>query len=84
MEDASVETIQLDGKEYFLVDSISDTKNCYRFYSECNNLTDYYVLKNKLVDDKIHYVSVDTESEFNYALGLFYQKHMNDQFDSLK
>lgn len=85
MEEVNVTTIELDGKDYFLLDTLKDNKNTYHFFSCVGDQSDIQVLKDKVEEDDVFYVSLDTESEFDYALSLFYDKfHCNlDSIDAV-
>lgn len=75
MDKVSVTTINIDNKECFLVDSISDDKNTYNYFSNINDKDDIYVLKDKNEGNDSFYVSLDNEAEFDYAMSLFYSKY---------
>ncbi len=79
MED-EVYTIELDGNEFFLLDSISGNGNMYYYFSNIEDSYDINVLKDKNINGDDCFVSLDTESEFNYALSLFYKKHKDDNY----
>ena len=82
MQEEYLDTVTLNGKEYFLVDSIQDTQNTiYHFFSNGDNPSDLRVMKDGIVDGEVCFVSLNTESEFNYALGLFFEKHKDDHFE---
>ena len=74
MEEVSVNIIELDGKDYFLLDSLIEEKNTYHFFSNIKNQNDVQILKDKVEDGETFFVSLDTEYEFNHALSLFYDK----------
>ena len=83
MEEIQVNTLEINGKNYFLVDSITENKNTYHFFAELTNPNSIQVLKEKTESDDTYYVSLDTESEFDYALALFYDKyHENSNLNS--
>lgn len=82
MQELSSTVIQMDDKEYFLVDSIQDAKNVYHYFGAVEDMNDLCVLKDKEENGEPCYASLDTENEFNYALGLFYKKHKNSVLDS--
>ena len=78
MDEVNVTKIDIDGKEYFLIDSISDDKNVYNFFCNPNDKDDIYVLKNKNEGEDSFYVSLDDDNEIDYAFSLFFQKY-NEQ-----
>ena len=73
-----VETIKINDKEYFLVDSIIKGENKYHYFLNENYINDIYILKDKIENGEKYFVSLDTENEFNQALILFYQKHKDE------
>ena len=75
MDEVNVTKIDIDGKEYFLIDSISDDKNVYNFFCNPNDKDDIYVLKNKNEGEDSFYVSLDDDNEIDYAFSLFFQKY---------
>lgn len=82
MKTEYLDTITLNEKEYFLVESVQDSKNViYHFFANVDNQSDLIVMKDRIVDGEDCFVPLDTEREFNYALGLFFEKHKNDHFE---
>lgn len=75
MDEVNVTSIEIDGKEYLLIDSISDDKNVYNFFCNPNDKDDIYVLKDKDEGEESFYVSLDNENEIDYAFSLFFQKY---------
>lgn len=75
MDEVNVTKIDIDGKEYFLIDSISDDKNVYNFFCNPNDKDDIYVLKNKNEGEDSFYVSLDDDNEIDYAFSLFFKKY---------
>ena len=63
------ETIDVDGKDFFIVDSIDE----YYFLSEIENPTNILVFKEK--EDFLESVPIE---EAEKALHLYYKKHKND------
>ena len=78
-----VEIVNKDGKEYALIDTIEGNNNKYNFFVNSENPMDFCVLKNKIVNNKEVYSSLDDEEEFNYSLTLFYNKHKDGDFEKL-
>ncbi len=75
MENVTVDTIEIDGQEYFLLDTLKSEQNTYHFFANINNQSDIQVLKTKVENQEEYYVSLDTESEFDQAWALFYKKN---------
>ena len=74
-----VQTLEINGNDYILVDSITDRDITYHFYSNENNVQDIYILKDKEGEENL--ISTETPNEFNKALILYYEKHKNDIFE---
>lgn len=75
MQEIQIKTLNIEGKTYFLLDSIKHDQNIYHFFVELINPNNIQVLKDKKENEDVYYVSLDTESEFDYALSLFYDKY---------
>lgn len=75
MQDIQVKTINIEGKTYFLLDTIPNHQNTYHFFAELTDPNHLQVLKDKHEKEETAYVSLDTESEFDYALSLLYDKY---------
>ena len=73
-----INTLEINGKKYGLIDSISDDKEVYNYFSNLEDANDIQILKDKVINGEENFVSLDTEDEFNYALTLFFNKHKND------
>ena len=76
-----VQTLEIDGKEYILVDSISSEKKTYYYFSNESDVSDIQILTEKEENNEEYFISLDSEYEFNYALSLFFNKHKNDLTD---
>lgn len=74
-KEVQVTVLEINGKNYMLLDSVEKDDNTYRFFSELTNPHNIQVLKDKQEDDDTYYVSLDTEYEFDYALSLLYDKY---------
>lgn len=75
MIDINVTSIDINGTDYILVDTIKGDKNIYSFFSNPNDKDDIYVLKDKNEDNEKFYVSLDSDDEIDYAFSLFFQKY---------
>ena len=73
----NVKTMEMDGKKYILLDSIHDVKGIYCYFSNISDAYDIRILK----DEGDSLVGLENETEFDYALTLFFHKHKNDQMD---
>ena len=69
MSEVSVNAIDIDGKDYILIETIGE----YNFFVEENNPVNVRVLKEIHEDNESFYVSVD-EDEFDKAFSLYYEK----------
>lgn len=75
MNEVEMNILELDGKKYFLVDSLSDNKNTYSYFSNVENVSDIKVLKDVKENEEEFFVSLNNKKEIEYALDLYYQKH---------
>lgn len=73
MEEITVDTIDIDGKEFFLVDKIDK----YNYFAEIENPENICILKDKVEDEEELYVSLDDDKEVDKALILYYEKYGN-------
>ena len=71
-DEVMVEVIELDGKEFFQVDSISN----YSFFAEVSNPENICVLKEETQDGDVVLVSLE-EDEIDKAFSLYYEKYGN-------
>ena len=69
MSDVSINAIDIDGKDFILIETIDK----YNFFVEEDNLENICVLKEIQEDNESFYVSVD-ENEFDKAFSLYYEK----------
>lgn len=67
--------IELDGNQYFLVDTLEDDKNIYYYFSNLKDNKDVKVLKEKKEGDEEFFISLDNDTEVDYAYSLFYEKY---------
>lgn len=72
-----VEVINIDDKEYALIDTIKSEENTYNYFVNTENVMDFCILK----EDAEDYISLDNESEFNKALSLYKDKHKDDKLE---
>lgn len=72
-DEVMVDVIELDGKEFFQVDSISK----YSFFAEVSDPKNICVLKEDVQDGEIVLVSLD-EDEIDKAFSLYYEKYGNN------
>lgn len=79
MDTVQVTTIEMNGHEYFLVDSVNSEKDTYHFFCNINNNQEIQVMKDIIENDEKFYVSVDDELEYDKAFSLYYDKIKNNQ-----
>lgn len=72
-----VEIINIDDKEYALIDTIKSEENTYNYFVNTENAMDFCILKEDVED----YISLDNEAEFNKALSLYKEKHKDDNLE---
>ena len=71
-------TIEMNGNEYFLVDSVTFKNNTYHFFCNSNNNEEIQVMKDEIEGEETFYVSVDNEVEYDKAFSLYYEKIKNE------
>ena len=73
MEDREIltEVIDVDGKEFFLVDTVDK----YVFYAEEANPENFLILKEVNDGGEDYIVSLDDDSEYEKAISLYYEKY---------
>ena len=82
MEEVEVKTIELDNKNYIVLDTIqSSPANIYYYLLETSENNSIQILKNSIENNEKIYISVDDENEFDNALSLFYLKHRDDNIE---
>lgn len=69
-QEVEMSVLQLDEKKYFLMDSIIG-KNTYYYFSNTEDANDIMILK----EQGDNFISLDNDSEREYALSLFYEKY---------
>ena len=72
MED--IYTLEIDGKQYLIIDQIKDKDNEFVYFSNEEDPKDFCIRK-LASDDNDALVGLDSDEEFDYALGLFLDKH---------
>lgn len=75
MEEVAVEVIEIDGKEFCLVDSI----NQYNFFVQMDNSDNIYVLKEVTENGEEFYKSLENDEEVDKALVMYYEKYNKKQ-----
>lgn len=78
METTETITIEIDGKEYFLVNTISHNNNTYNFFANINNVQDIQILKEDIINNEKYYIPIENDTEFELALSLYYNKTKNE------
>ena len=71
----SVESININGNDYILLDVISADDDVYRFYYDAVGDGGLQIFREVDINGEVSYSSLDNESDYNYALMLFYQKY---------
>ena len=79
MNETQIKIMDLDGKRYFLIDSISSQEKYYYYFSNMKDNHDVLVMTDKVENDNEFYVSIDDDDEFDYALSLFYDKFRENE-----
>lgn len=75
MEEVAVEEIEIDGKEFCLVDRI----NQYNFFVQMDNSDNIYVLKEVTENGEEFYKSLENDEEVDKALVMYYEKYNKKQ-----
>ncbi len=75
MEEVAVDVIEIDGKEFCLVDSI----NQYNFFVQMDNSDNIYVLKEVTENGEEFYKSLENDEEVDKALVMYYEKYNKKQ-----
>ena len=71
MDEVRAEVINIDNKEYFLLDKITTDNDVYCYFSNVNNEYDIQVLK----DGGDEYLPLSNSIEFINAMELFNKKY---------
>lgn len=74
MEEIELDVLTIDDKEYIVIDEINDNENTYCYL--CNDLNDEEFFIKKIKENQL--LPIDSEEEFNKALKLFKDKHMDE------
>lgn len=75
--EVELNVMEIDGNQYFLVDTLGDGENNYYYFSNIKDNSDVLVLKDQKEDDEEYFVSLDSDKETDHALSLFYEKYKN-------
>ena len=75
-QNVEINVLKFDGKDYFLMDYITE-KNIYYYFSNIKDANDIMVLKGQ----GDNFISLDSDSERDYALSLFFEKHKDEHFE---
>lgn len=67
-------SLEIDGKQYLIVDQIKDKDNEFVYFSNEDNPKDFCIRK-LAKDDNDMLIGLDSDEEFDYALSLFFDKH---------
>lgn len=70
-------TIEIDDNKYLITDQIKDDKNEYAYLSNVKDVNDFFIRKIAVIDGEEFFVGLDSKEEFDYALKLFAEKHVN-------
>lgn len=71
MEDIMTEVIEVDGKEYFLVNTV----DIYKYYAYEKDPKDFLILKEITDEGEEYIVSLDDDKEYEKALAMYYEKY---------
>lgn len=66
--------LEIDGKNYLIVDQIKNEKCEYVYLSNMEDQKDFCIRK-LASDDNDLLIGLDSDEEFDYALRVFYKKH---------
>ena len=72
MED--IYTLEIDGKQYLIIDQIKSKDSEFVYFSNEEDPKDFCIRK-LASDDNDALVGLDSDEEFDYALSLFLDKH---------
>lgn len=73
----NVETIIIDGKKYMEIDKIEVKDNTYVYLCNIDDNSDFFIRKLVKSDDKLCYLGLKDNDEFDLALMYFAKKHEN-------
>ena len=69
-----VYSLEIDGKQYLIIDQIKDKNNEFVYFSNEKYPKDFCIRK-LAKDDNDLLIGLDSNEEFDYALKLFIAKH---------
>ena len=70
-------TIEIDDNKYLITDQIKDDKNEYAYLSNVKDVNDFFIRKIAVLDGEEVFIGLDSKEEFDYALKLFAEKHID-------
>jgi hypothetical protein len=73
MEEIMVDVIDIEGKDFFLVDTLDE----YNYFSEIDNPENICIMKKEHENGEEVYVSLESDEEVDKALVLYYEKFGN-------
>ena len=78
MEEIEMNTVEINGKNYILLDKIENNGKNYYYFFEINQIKAMQILTEEYENNEKTFSSVDNENEFDKALSLFFLKHKDD------
>ncbi len=73
MEEVMVDTIEIDNKEYIILDKLTNNNNTYYYLSNANDPKDFFI--QKLDNQKENLIPLDSKEEFNIAMEIYSKKY---------
>lgn len=67
-------SLEIDGKQYLIIDQIKDKNNEFVYFSNEKDPKDFCIRK-LANDDSDALIGLDSDEEFDYAFGLFLDRH---------
>lgn len=78
MEDKALIIKLEDNQDYLVIDKIGYKNDVYIYLINENDSSDFCIRKRKLEDEQEFLVGLESDYEFDFALGLFASVHQND------
>lgn len=72
MEEIELETIEISGTNYIILDKIKDNINTYYYLSNENNPEDFIVQK---LNSQEELIALESKEEFDKAMNLYLEKY---------